>query len=377
MSLRVSHARGPAALADVGGPLDDLLVHVQAPTTSRRPWLQTWVDCYPDWSPWLVLVHDGADLVAAAPLATRRRAGLLRVVGLGDGPTDDLRLPAVHPAAARVLARGLADALPARRPWHLGVRQLPRPDLVVDALLDVLPNAVARPADGQPFVHVQEGGSQALLSKNTRKSLAKIRNRLARDGLEPVLTWHSRPEDIAALLPELAAVHRERDEGLGRASDLDDPRAARFYHRVIQHHADRGEVELLTLRLSGELAAYVCAVADGRTLRSWDNRLRPAWSQYSAGRLANTEALEHVAASARYDTLDWMRGEEAYKLQSATGVALMQDLTAGWPRAVAGAARGRERARALKQGSRTLTAAWEATAAARRGARALRSSPRR
>jgi len=168
-------------------------------------------------------------------------------------------------------------------------------------------------------------------------------------------------------------VRRRRDEHLGWVSDLDDPQAACFYHRVIQQHADRGEIDLLTLRLRGELTAYVCAFADGKALPSWDNRLSPVWAEHSAGRIANTEALERVVRSDTYDTLDWMRGEEGYKLQGATGVTLMQDVTAGSPRAVVGLTLARDRARAVKRRSRPITAAWEATATTSHVLRSRRS----
>ena len=48
----------------------------------------------------------------------------------------------------------------------------------------------------------------------------------------------------------------------------------------------------------------------------------------SAGRLANTEALRRVVTGEDYDELDWMRGEEPYKLQSATEVVPTVSVTA-------------------------------------------------
>lgn len=158
------------------------------------------------------------------------------------------------------------------------------------------------------------------LSKNSRKALAKIRNRLAERGLEPEFRWTCDADEVAAQLPDLVRMHRERDLALGRRPDHNDPVAATFYHEVIRRHARAGEVDLLTLHLEGDLAAFVCGFRDGRTFRSWDNRLAPRWAEASAGRLANFEALRHVVQDQQYDALDWMRGEEPYKLQSATEV---------------------------------------------------------
>lgn len=349
MPLTVREVTGPSALADCGAAFDRLTAVCGSPVTSRRRWLQTWTDCYPDWIPWLLLVEDSDHLVAAAPLARKRSGGVELVVGLGHGPTDDLRLPACDAAAAAALATAIATALRRRPRWYLRVEQLPCPDPVVDALAALLPHVELRSGEGIPTVQIDERDPQRYLSKNTRKALAKIANKLARDGLVPEMTWHQEPEEIHALLPELTAVHRARDEALGRRSDHADPRAAAFYEAVIVRHAEQGEVDLRTLRLRGELAAFLCGFADGPALRSWDNRLSPAWADYSAGRLANTEALVHAVTSDRYDELDWMQGEEPYKLQSATRVVPTTDLYAWSSPGIRRAHAAVERARRAKR----------------------------
>ena len=319
-SVVVRHLSGRAALETCAAAYDQLTEALGAPITARRPWLQTWVDCYPDWQSWVVLVERDDVPVAAAALATRSLPGLLRVVGMGYGPSDAARLLALDEEAARALAGGIADGLRGRGPWWLYLQQLPEHDRVTRHLSGVLPVSQVEPGDGMPRVCVDRRDPDAYLSKNTRKALAKIRNRLKAAGLQAELAWTQDPEDIEALQPELAAVHRARDEALGRRSDQDDPRAAAFHREVLRRHAARGEVDLLTVRLRGQLAAYVCGFRDGAALRSWDNRLAPAWAEFSAGRIANSEAVRHVVDSGHYDELDWMRGEEPYKLQSATDV---------------------------------------------------------
>jgi len=320
--IAVRSRSGPSAL-DVEG-LDALLA--QLPFTSRRRWLQAWADTHPDWDPWLVTVEDGGLLVAAAPLARRRRGPLCEVVLLGHGPTDDARLPARTSAAAQALADAVLDGL--KGAWRLRLQQVPVDDPVVAALAARLRHVRLDAAQGMPLVRIGERDLNGYLSKNTRKALAKISNRLKAAGLEPELRWTRDPDEVVALLPELERVHRERDLELGRRPDHDDPQSAAFYRTVIERHARAGEVDLLTLRLDGDLAAFVCGFRDGRALRSWDNRLSPRWAELSAGRIANTEALRHVVQGGEYDALDWMRGEEPYKLQSATEVVPTAVLTA-------------------------------------------------
>ncbi len=357
---------GRQALADCADDFDALCAVCQVPVTGRRPWLQTWIDCYPDWTPQVVCVYDGDELVAAAPLAIKRRGPLTHVTGLGHGPTDDLRLPTRDDAAAATLADAVAAVLREAGSWFFHLDQVPPQEPAVQALLSRLALTELRPGEGMPSVKVTSRDRFAYLSKNTRKALAKIANRLAAAELVQEVRWTRDADEVRALLPQLAAVHRARDEAAGRRSDHEDARAACFYEQVITRHADRGEVDLLTLRLRGELAAYVCAFRDGRALRSWDNRLSPQFADFSAGRLANTEALLHVVESEEYDELDWMQGEEPYKLQSATEV-VPRVVLMGWSStAVRRAHDGMERLRAAKRGSEPLTRLWWAASSVRR-----------
>ena len=329
MITNVRHRHGRGALFDEAGRVDLLARDLDLPVTARRTWLQAWADTTPRWEPWLVLVEDEAGaLLAVAPLARRRTRALLDVVLLGHGPTDDARLPARSAKAAQALADAVAAALAEAGRWRLRLQQVPDPDPVVAALVAALPVTRLVPGQGMPLVEVTGSDPDAYASRNTKKALAKIRNRLAARGLEPALAWTSDPQRVRDLLPELERVHRERDLALGRRPDHDDPAAAAFYREVIVRHADAGEVDLLTLHLDGDLAAYVCGFRDGRTLRSWDNRLAPRWAELSAGRIANTEAVRRVVTDPGYDALDWMRGEEPYKLQYATRVVPTADLTA-------------------------------------------------
>ena len=320
--MRLRELAGATALEACAADYDALCDAVRAPVTARRAWLQTWADCYPDWEPWVFVVDDAAGPVAAAALARSRRAGFVRVVGLGHGPSDEARLPAVDQAAAVRLADGVTAALGRLgRPWQLHVEQLPPADPAPAALAARLPVGRVVAGDGMPQITVHPSRElRRHVSRNTRSALAKARNRIAAAGLEERLVWTSDPAAIAAAMPELAAVHRARDHSLGRRSDHDDPRAARFHREVLLRHARAGEVELLTLRLGDRLAAYVAAFCDGAALRVWDNRLEPSFAHLSAGRIANAEAVAHVVADQRYAVLDWMRGEESYKLSNATTV---------------------------------------------------------
>lgn len=320
----VAVSRAEDALVRLGAGYDRLLDDVSAPVTCRRRWLQAWLEANPQVRPWVwSLPGPDGSCDAVAALCTVSRGPLLAIRAVGHGPSDQALLPARHAAAARELAAAVVEALTRlRRPWQLWLDQLPPDCPVALELAERLPHGALLPGDPLPRVEVAPGDDERrFLSKNARQSERTARNRIAAAGLELQERWVSDPDEIAALLPELLAVHRARDLALGRRPDHDDPRALAFYRLVVQRHAEQGEVELLTVRLDGRLAAYTLGLRDRRTLAVWDARLSPEHAAYSAGRLANAGALRRVLADPDFDALDWMRGEEPYKLSSATRIA--------------------------------------------------------
>jgi CelD/BcsL family acetyltransferase involved in cellulose biosynthesis len=332
--MRVTTCLGRDALERCATAYDELAAAAGVPVTGSRRWLQTWVDCYPDWDPWVVLVEDGTAALAAAPLARRRRGPATQVVGLGHGPSDLLRLPAVDDGAAAALATHLAAALTPQGPWTLRLDQLAAGEAVGEALATLLPLARQTPGDGLPLLRVDPRRDPALhLSRNTRQAVRAAVSRLERAGHEVEQRWTEDSADIEQALPEIARVHRARSEAQAQAIDHDDPRAEAFHREVIARHALAGCVHLFTLRVDGDLAAFVVGIRDGDTLRVWNNRLNPAWAHASAGRVANAAAVRLVVEDRRFAALDWMRGEEAYKLSSATDMVPTVQLRAWSSRA--------------------------------------------
>lgn len=322
---------GLAGLRANSDVLTELYTDTGAPVTARVRWQEIWARTHPRWETWIVtLATPDGSLVGAAPLARRRIGPLVRVVGLGHGTSDDARLPVRDPSLATPLARAVSSYLDALgRPWALLVEQLPQTCAVIDALVQALPHA--RVGDGQDMPVVMTDGvddPHRYISRNARSAENKARNRLHGDGVVVTERWLTDANEVGAAVPAMSAVHRARDEQLGRVSDHDDPARAAFYRDVLVEHAAAGELDLLLLEADGDLAAYVAAFRDGATLRVWDNRLSPRWSAYSAGRLANHAAIRRVLADPTLEALDWMRGDEAYKLSSATTVVATRKLEA-------------------------------------------------
>lgn len=320
---------GVDALRSARAQLSELYASAAAPVTARWRWQQIWARTHPGWEPWIITIRgtDGS-LAAAAPFARRRRGPLVRIVGLGHGTSDEARLPARDMSAATSLARAVSRSLDGLgRPWTLLVEQLPADCPVTAALTRTLDHSRVEAGHGMPRVEVDaEREPNRYLSRNARSAENKARNRFRATGIAVTERWVTDAADVRAAVPAMSAVHRARDEQLGRVSDHDDPGRAAFYRDVLVDHAAAGELDLLLLEADGDLAAYVAAFRDGPALRVWDNRVSPRWAEFSAGRLANHAAIRRVLADPQLTILDWMRGEEPYKLSSATAVVATQTL---------------------------------------------------
>jgi hypothetical protein len=87
-------------------------------------------------------------------------------------------------------------------------------------------------------------------------------------------------------------------------------------------------LDLLEIRLEGELAAYLLWIRNGPTRLVFDNRVAPRWTNYSAGAIANNVALREAAEDPSIKVLDWGSSLQRYKLQSANKVVTHTQLLA-------------------------------------------------
>ena len=331
-TMTVRQLAGRGVLDELGEPLDDLLAETNAPITARRPWLQTWVDCYTDLEPWAIVVEgDGGRIEAAALFATRRNKGRTEIVGLGHGPCDELRLPARSPEAGRELAQAVARALRGRRgAWTLRFEQLPAGDPVAAEVVRSRKGSALVPGDGLPAMAFDQGRDiKSYIGHNSRGVAKTMRNRMKRNELELAIEGIRDADRVIEALPEVEQVHRDRDLQLVRKSQLEDPRMQRFWHEAITLLARRGELELMTLRLNGTLAGYVVGLLDTDSYRLWDGRFTREFSWYSPGRLGAQAARASALEDERFKEFDWMRGGEEYKLRNSSHVVPAEHLV-GW-----------------------------------------------
>jgi hypothetical protein len=208
-------------------------------------------------------------------------------------------------AAAAQLGVALADALMGEfREFSIG----PLTDgPAVAALTHRLPIGVVVDDVSIPVVHVA-GGADIGMSHGVSRTLRKARNRMIADGIRPDIATTSDPHEITAILPLLESISRDRDLAAGRSSPLDDNHRRRLWQRRVLTLAATGLLRLVTLRLKGELAAYVLGIHDGDCYRVLEGRYVGRFARYAPGRVLEAAVLDSVVESSDLMQLDWMTG---------------------------------------------------------------------
>ncbi len=304
------------------GRVDVLLARTAAPISARRTWWEAWAAAF-DEDPW-VLTVPGPDssLSAVAPLARRRRGRSgAEVVLLGHGTSDFARLPAGDMAAAQTLAERIVAGLEAvEGPWHLRLEHLPPEDPTAFHLARLLPHCRwTLPWDrASPYLQLAPGtGPDDYYSSSGRKKRHRTRRTFERAG--GTVRQVRDGDEIAHLLPALAALRRDRDHAQDRRSDLDDPRYHAFWSALVVDLAANAELEVAVAEVDGELLAYDIGLLDGATYRIWDGRFAPSAQALSPGRVLRDADLER-ALELGCRELDHQRGITVAKMQLASGV---------------------------------------------------------
>jgi hypothetical protein len=161
----------------------------------------------------------------------------------------------------------------------------------------------------------------AHLSHGMRRTLRKSHNRMATDGVVSEITTTRDEDDIIARLPEIAAVSRDRDHAGGRTSLLDEEAGLRRWIARLTGLARLCHLELSTLTLNGEPAAYVLGVEDGDAYRLLEGRFVMAWKRYAPGRLLEAHVLQRVLSRPDLHELDWMTSAAPDTLLAANAAA--------------------------------------------------------
>jgi GNAT acetyltransferase-like protein len=245
----------------------------------------------------------GGTLTGTALIVMHREAESWRIASSLPG-SDDAWEPAALSAQARgTLLGAVAEFVSGLDgAWTLELTGLRDKD---DAALlaGLLPHAEVDAAAPVPLLRFGTGAPLPL-ADDLLRSLARSGRRLRRDRSREEITVEREPSRLLPLWNEITAVHLACDDYAGRPSELDDPVRAEFWRRVYHLHTRSSELEVVTLRLGGDLAAYVAAIGDGSAYRVIAGRSAPKWRPYTAGRRLETRAARW-AGDDGYALLDW------------------------------------------------------------------------
>ena len=331
----VQRLAGRDLLDRLGSDLDDLVRAAGTPVTARGTWLRAWVRAYAPADPWAVTVREGATgrLDGIAVFSSRPGDGHEVISPLGRRQLDRGSLPVRNPEAADALAAAVAACLRSRaHPWELRLGQLPAGDPVARGLVRHLDGARLLPGLAIPKVEFgTETTADAWLGKGLRKQLRKAYNRMADDGIEAAIAFESDAERVAVVLDDVERTHRARERDAQRTSDLDSRPGLRFWRSVIEEHAARSELEVATLYIGTELAAYVVSLLDGTSYRVFDGRCATSWGRFSPGRILESATLQRALDDPRFERVDWMNGHASEKLLAANDVEPTAHLVAASP----------------------------------------------
>ena len=286
------------------------------------------METHPQYEPWGVLIQRNGEYVAAAIL-TRRRLGLWWI-DKPAGRCDPLRFAAVDDGAAAKLVRAICEAACGfGGPWRLQVSDLPCQDPVIAHFRSAWPHSETQLTPPAPCLLFAEGAPlSTYLSRNTRSAVAKARNRILRDGLRITQEWTSEPEQIRKLLPQILDIYRRRDHQLCGVSIIDDPASETFFVAFVEEHARQGLMNLLTIHLEGQLAAFALCLLDNGRYWVLVNKTSPASLRYSTGTIANAEVVRHAFEDPRSCGVNWGGEPQRYKLSGEVTLVHYQTLYA-------------------------------------------------
>ncbi len=280
-----------------------------APPTARPAWQLAACRDSRQVEPWVLLLRDtSGTAVGAAMLVDHvedRRVRSTTLAGTDGGHRGALLTSEPYVAHALGESWHLLRA-DQHRPAPVTLGPLPAGDPVVTAFAAGLAESWLEPAAEIPVIRSAAGCPRGYLSAGMSRTLRKAANRLAADGRTAVPRFSTDAGQIRGLLPQLEQVYRQRDHAHGRASELDDSARQRTWRHRVGDLADAGALELATLEIDGELAAYTLGIHDDPTYRLLEGRFVTGWARYSPGRYLEALVVERALAGGGVTTFDWM-----------------------------------------------------------------------
>jgi Acetyltransferase (GNAT) domain len=302
--------------------LQDLALRCDAPVTACLPWVLASAESALTlgtasrvWA--LVLRDDDGEAHAAAILLelSTLSGPALRLAGAEGGYRTAML--SVDGDAAAGLAEALLAVLQDRdASFGLALGPVELMDPVVERFSLALSDWALDGSSEIPIVR-RSGPAEATqyLTPSVRRTLRKVRNRMHTDGIDAHISFTRERHRILRLLPTMALAYRDRDEAHGLSyavggyendHSVEEAAGWALFAARVKVLAGQGGMEIATLELDGELAAYVVGFDDGHAYRVMDGRFVSSWARYSPGRLLETAVLQRMLDDPSKTSLDWM-----------------------------------------------------------------------
>src|SRR5439155_15699422 len=164
------------------------------------------------------------------------------------------------------------------------------------------------------------------LSPTRRQTLRRKERNLRRDHTLR-MTDYGGTERLDEGWRRLVALHEQRWAGAG---SLSDPRVERLHRCFARDLGRRGQLWLTTLDLDDQPAAAWYGFADRETVYFYQSGRDPRWEDESVGVVLMATMIRR-AIERGYRWFDFLRGDEAYKLQWTASQRVTGELVAFRP----------------------------------------------
>lgn len=254
-----------------------------------------------------VIAFRDQKLRAVIPCFLLEWEGRRQLTLLGSGVTDYLD-PLICAGYEQPVIQALERHLESYRDWEVIDWTDVRPDHPIFTLKGAeerewLPRSEVR--FDQPFADFWMARGKDL-RRNVRRYRAKA-EQLGRIEFEVV---DGAPVE---LMDALVRLHTRRWQAQGESGMIAANRSEEFLRHVASELAKSGIIRFFVLRFGGQVTAVIFAFVFRERVYGYMSAFDPVHSEFSLGKTLLYEALQF--SFSRYEAWDFLRGDEAYKLE--------------------------------------------------------------
>ena len=270
----------------------------------------------------VVTVFERDELIGIAPMFVSATRGVARYGFLASGTGGRLE-PMARPGREKEVAAHIADLLSKQSP--------PSPHVVILSEVSIESPWTALladewPDDRRPWVHRGSTMPAPTLSLEGRdyeewfgglstRFRSELRRRWRRLEERGAVLSLADDEEVFALLPDFARLHRERWDPRGGSRAL-DAGIERMLPEVARDLAGTGRFRLWTLKVNDQVVSAQLFLGAGGALSYWLGGFEESWAAYGPTFHGLKAAIEH-AWSMGDDRIDFGGGGQDYKYRFA------------------------------------------------------------